>query len=613
MAALACVWLATGACRPQKLDLARVDTARPADKKAESDWKAARSAFELNIVTSAPVFEGFISAHPQDPLVPAAYLFLARARLAGQEFDAAQTAAQNAIAAPGASKEITRSARYLSALAAVGRGAGKEALPVLAEFKDGFSDPAENARTALALGEAAASAGESRRALAAFSEAHARSESAPDRLFAARRAQDLAPLLSPEEARSLYDQASKDSLAAAVLAPRLARDLSATGKPGDAADILGETRSARLALFGTDLVEGSGKGVDARAIGAVLPLTGKTSRIGRLFLRGLFFAADGAARPNEEARFRLVVRDSQSTPEGARAAVEELAKIEGVIAIVGPSDPEEAKAAAKASQALGVPMLSLSLSPEVTAQGEFVFWSSVDNDLEARSLARAAVSGQKATRLAILYPETLYGSSMQAAFADEARKLGATIAATQAYPEGASSWDKQLKAIAKEKPQAIFIADGAKTFAALAPALAVAGLWSAAPGQKPPKGKPVQLLGPSPAIAPRLLAEGGNTVEGALFATEFFPDDPRTAEFSKDFARREKEQPTFFDAASYEAFSFLSSGVEGGATSRRSLRDSLASGEFSSLSGKTSFPGERRANRTLTLVRVVNGKFEVKK
>src|SRR5262249_21966751 len=160
------------------------------------------------------------------------------------------------------------------------------------EFKDGFSDPAENARAALALGEAAYAAKETRRALSAFSEAYDRSENPSDQLYARERARALAAEIAPDAARALYNQAPKDGPAAAVLAPRIARDLMADSKESQAADVLSDTRAARLAILGTAEVEGlSVKGSDTQAIGAVIPLTGKTWRIGRLFLRGLFFAA----------------------------------------------------------------------------------------------------------------------------------------------------------------------------------------------------------------------------------------------------------------------------------------------------------------------------------
>lgn len=608
------LFLSASGCT-KKLDLARVDQAKPADSAAKKEWEAARAAFEQNPQTSGGAFESFIAAHPKDPLVPAAYLFLSRARLASHDYSRAKEAAEQALAlAPSKNGDIARAARYLSAAAKVGLGESAEALPVLAEFRDKFSDPAENARAALLLAEAAADLKETRRALVAFSEAYERSENPTDKLYAKLRAQALVPLLSSEDLRSLYDASEKDSLAAAVIAPRLAKELVFQGEEAKATDILSETRAARLVILGTDAVDGlTISGADARAIGAVLPLTGKTARIGRLFLRGLFFAAEGAARPGEKPPFRLVIRDSGSTAEGARAAVEELVKIEGVIGLIGPSDPEEARAAAKAAAALETPMLSLSLDPAVTEQGESIFWASVDNDLQARSLARYAVSKARLSKVAVLSPDTPYGKSMATAFLEEAKSLGASVVAQETYPSGASSWDKQVKNLVRAKPQAIFIPDGPKALSGIAPALAAAGLWSRPVGQKAPRGNPVQLLAPNPAISLKLISDAGSTVEGAVFATEFFPEDPRVSAFRRDFSLREGESPTFFDAASYEAFLFLAEAISSGAVSRSALRQALAESSFSSLTGKVSFGSDRRADRTLTLVQVVGSRFEVLK
>ena len=613
LASLSAFLFLAAAC-PKRVDLAKIETrAKPASNASERDWKSAKESFEKSPVSSIGTFEVFVSSYPQDPMVPAAYLYMARGRLAAQEFDKAKEAAtQAATLADARDKDLKKAIQYATAMAEVGLGNGATQVDTLASLKDAFSDPAENAKVALALAEAASAANQLRRALAAFSESYERSENKADQFYAVMRAQALAPQLSAEEALSLYNEAPKDSLAAAALAPRIAAELLAQAKPTQAADVLSETKAARVAFFGTEAIDGlSIKGADSRAIGAVLPLTGKTARIGRLYLRGLFFAAEGAAKPGEPPPFRLVVRDSESTPEGAKAAAEELIKIENVIGLIGPSDTDEAKAAAKAAQASGTPMVSLSLSPSVTEQGDMIFWASVDNDLEARSLARYATSS-KLMKVAIIAPDTTYGQSMAEAFAAEAKANGATIVAREKYAEGATTWDKQIKALKGAKPQAIFIPDGPKVLGALAPALAAGGLWSIAPGKKPPKGLGFQLLAPSPGISSKLLSDAGAAIEGALFATVFFAEDPKTKSFSVDFTRRETEAPTMFDALAYEAFSYVKGGLQSGATSRGALRDAMQVGSFTALSGTVAFGEDHRADRTLTLVRVNKGKFEVK-
>jgi branched-chain amino acid transport system substrate-binding protein len=614
LASLSAFLFLSAAC-PKRVDLAKIETrAKPASNASERDWKAAKESFEKSPVSSIGTFEIFVSSYPQDPMVPAAYLYMARGRLAAQEFDKAkEAAAQASTLADARDKDLKKAAKYATALAEVGLGNGASQLDTLTSLKEAFSDPAENAKVSLALAEAASAANQPRRALAAFSESYERSENKADQFYAVMRAQALAPQLSAEEALSLYREAPKDSLAAAALAARIASELLAQSKPTQAADVLSETKAARVAFFGTELIDGlSIRGADSRAIGAVLPLTGKTARIGRLYLRGLFFAAEGAAKPGEPPPFRLVVRDSESTPEGAKAAAEELVKLENVIGLIGPSDTDEAKAAAKAAQASGTPMVSLSLSPNVTEQGDMIFWASIDNDLEARSLARYAASS-KLTKVAIIAPDTTYGQSMAEAFAAEANVNGVTVVAREKYPEGATSWDKQIKSVKGAKPQAIFIPDGPKVLGALAPALAAAGMWSVAPGKKPPKGAGFQLLAPSPGISAKLLSDAGAAIEGALFATVFFADDPKTKPFSIDFTRRETEAPTMFDALAYEAFSYVKGGLQSGATSRGALRDAMQTGSFNGLSGVVAFGEDHRADRALTLVRVNKGKFEVKK
>ena len=69
--------------------------------------------------------------------------------------------------------------------------------------------------------------------------------------------------------------------------------------------------------------------VRPKAVGAVLPMTGKYKPLGEAVLRGMQLALKGSD-------IELVVKDSQGDPTTSAKLVEQLAMDDGVIAIVGP-------------------------------------------------------------------------------------------------------------------------------------------------------------------------------------------------------------------------------------------------------------------------------------
>jgi ABC-type branched-subunit amino acid transport system substrate-binding protein len=593
---------------PRRLDLTNPRESAAGSSQAATDWARARAEFDRAPSQSTPFFETYIQNYPSDPLVPLASLFLARSKLSQKDFEGSLVAAR-LVSSQTVDTSLVLAAGYIQGLALLGLGRSAEALQLLPTYRDKFTDPEENARAALAIGEAASREKLPRQALSAFSEAYAKTASEGTRQYVVLRAREQAIVLSIEESLALYKEASTGSLLAAVLAPRVARHWYEQGQEKQAQDVLGETKAMRLVVFGSNAVEGvRGKSLETRTIGAVLPLTGKTSRIGRLFLRGLFFASQ---QQNGQEKLRLLVRDSGSTPEGARAAVDELVRTEGVIALVGPSDPGEAKAAAEQAQKYGVPMISLSLDPLVTEVGDAIFWSSIDNTGQAKTLADYAIQVAKFSRLAVLSPESSYGKTMAKAFVEAASEAGVTKVTQQTYPETETNFDKQFKELLKAKPQAVFIPDGIKNLSSIVPAMAAAGLWPVPLGKKPPRGTAVQLLAPSPAISPKLISQTDKTAEGAVLATEFFAENPVVESFGKEVLSREKESPKEFDAVAYEAFSILSQALTTDIQSRSQLQAVLREEEFFIFSGKISFGKERRAARKMTLVQIAGNRFEV--
>ena len=135
----------------------------------------------------------------------------------------------------------------------------------------------------------------------------------------------------------------------------------------------------------------------------------------------------------------LVVRDTGNNPERAAKMVEELIVKEKVMAIIGPIARRESQEAASRADALGVPLISFSLTLDMPPGTKYVFRHSKSQEGEVRDLVRYAMDYQGAKRFAILHPEGGYGRTMADLFWEEVRRKGGKVVAIEEF----ESWRGQ--------------------------------------------------------------------------------------------------------------------------------------------------------------------------
>ena len=123
------------------------------------------------------------------------------------------------------------------------------------------------------------------------------------------------------------------------------------------------------------------KRVDRYAIGCVLPLSGRNAAAGNKALDAIILAS-GVFDPIVKSPIKLIIEDSQSRPEIARAAVAKLALEDGVICILGPIGADESLDAAREAQRLKVPIMTLTRREGITDIGNYVFRSYLTNRVE---------------------------------------------------------------------------------------------------------------------------------------------------------------------------------------------------------------------------------------
>ncbi len=369
----------------------------------------------------------------------------------------------------------------------------------------------------------------------------------------------------------------------------------------------------------------SSKFVESKAIGVVLPLTGKNAAMGARALRGVQM---GLGLNSAASGFRLAVMDSEGNPDNARRGVERLVKEDNAIAIIGSLLSKTAPAVAAKADELGVPTIGLSQKSGLTEVGPSVFRNALTSEMQVQYLVRTAMEDLGMKRFAIVYPNDPYGIEYTNLFWDEVLARGGSIAAVQAYnpketdfrfpvqrlvgtyyiearadeykmrvkktteTEKKKSLRQESQAIDALPPiidfDAVFIPDSAKAMGQISAFLSFAGV------------KGIKLLGTNLWNSPGLAKRAGAFSNSLVFVDSFLPSMSVRSRFFQEYKSIYNEDPGLIEIQAYDAALILRQLVIQGASSRESLTRELgALKKFPGALGPLHMSPEREVARPL--------------
>ena len=598
VALAACIAIATGCPRRGSQTLPELELAASPEPLAERDFRAARALREQGQSAEASQrFRAFLDTWPSDPLAPFARLELGKlALLADKPALAKKWFGQVAEARDPVLAERGRLYRAV----AVGRlGDHQFALSELSPLVGRTVDPQETWLVLDTVASAQEALGDRLGAL------ETRDRQLRGTLTAELRAQVentvsklIDSLASELELQRAYELLPHDGFAWPEVARQLLRQSHERGDRAKVADIARELDREGIALD-DDLASlvlraGRPEEADPGVIGAILPLSGRGRAVGEAALHGLLVASsassDGSGDP-----VRLVYRDDGGDPTQAAQALEDLVTVHRAIAVIGPLSAAPAHAAAERARDLGVPIIVLNPDSSLTQQEGPVFRLLADPSEEARALIGAA-SREGATSYALLRPLNSYGDSMGRAFEQAIVAQRGHAVENLAYDPAATSFVKEAETIEKARPDAVVLVGGPTQIALMAPALAAKGLWSVAPGAKPPEGRSTLYLVPAAGFSPSLATTSRRYLQGAHFAVSFDPS--RTPAFAESYRAQFRAEPNLFSAAAHDAYRIAEAALRTGVATRESLYDALlrarASETATPTDGFSSARGPRR-------------------
>ncbi len=371
----------------------------------------------------------------------------------------------------------------------------------------------------------------------------------------------------------------------------------------------------QAALRGTKVADANIP-LNADKIGVLIPLNGPHAKYGDLVVRGLNLAVADWSETHPNEKVTLVIKDAGSEKAVAEQSFEELAKKEGVLAVIGPLGAQASKAVAPLANRDGIPLLSLTQKEDDAGDSSFVLHVFIDSRDLVKTLVRHSREKLKFERFACLYPDDRYGQKLSKIFAESVQEQGGAMVASASYKERSTDFNEPLQklmSIAKKNAplaeidgapfDALFIPDQVNTVALIAPQLPYnnivgttllgTNLWSEAP----------------------LVQAGGVYVDQAMFATSFYPEsrNPKVSAFREKYTAMYNSSPSYLEAQAYDALSMLlqaRAGSRGGAADRNAVFQNLLQAKgFKGVAGIYSVNPRGDLERQYKILQVVNGQL----
>lgn len=281
--------------------------------------------------------------------------------------------------------------------------------------------------------------------------------------------------------------------------------------------------------------QGAGQiGTGPVKVALVLPLTqgGGPSAVGT----SLRNAAELALSEAGTSDVTLLVKDDQSTPDGARAAAQ-AAISDGAELIIGPLFSPNVRAVSQIASGANKPEIAFSTDATVAQPGVYLLSFLVETYVD-RIVDFAVSKGKKS--FAALIPDNDYGHIAQAEFQEEAARRGVRVMEIEHYkPQTVNAAVRKIAALGNQI-DALFISDQAGAMPAVAQALTANGIDS----------HKVQILGTGLWNDARVLSLP--VLQGAWFAA---PDNTGFSAFAARYRAKFNSDPARIATLSYDAVS----------------------------------------------------------
>lgn len=340
-------------------------------------------------------------------------------------------------------------------------------------------------------------------------------------------------------------------------------------------------------------------------VGHFASMTGQTATFGQSADKGILLAVDeiNGGGGVLGKKIKIITEDDQSKAEDATKAVQKLINRDKVVALLGEVASTRSKAGGPIAQQNKIPMISpASTNEDVTKIGDYIFRICFIDPFQGEAMAQFSMKSLSAKRAAILLDTKQdYSIGLADAFRKTFKANGGEIVSEQAYSSGDKDFRAALTSIRSSNPDVIFIPGYYSELSLIV-------------RQARELGINVPLMGgdgwDSEELTKGAEAEFNNTYFSNHFSAE--DPDPAVQNFITKYKAKYNANPDAMSALGYDAALILADAMKrAGATDGAKLRDAIAATkDFSGITGKITINGERNAEKPLTILQIVDGKFK---
>lgn len=299
----------------------------------------------------------------------------------------------------------------------------------------------------------------------------------------------------------------------------------------------------------------------------------------------------------------LIYQDDTSKPEVASLTVEKLSGRADIVALMGAYTSSATFPATAVANRYQIPMLCPSaITDEITRQDyEWIFRVCAAASDYGRMLVEFLSQVADAHKLAVVYENTQFGSSVARAALEQAPWAGIEIVAYEAYDQGGTDFTPLLTRVKSAGPDAVLFVSY----------LADATLLMRQSKEIDLNPK-VFTAGGAGFSLPDFLKGAGDTAEYTISVTQWTPDAKWTGSrvWADKFRARFNYEPSYHSVQAYMSLMILADAIDrAGSTDRSAVRDAIKTSKLDSIFGPIHFNEVGQNEHQVAITQVLNGKF----
>ncbi len=366
------------------------------------------------------------------------------------------------------------------------------------------------------------------------------------------------------------------------------------------------TKTAKTLLLAGAIATGFGMATTAQAgdtikVGVSLPLTGDWAEYGDFIKKSVTMVIN---KTNKEGgidgrKIELVIADSRGDPKESVLIAEKFVADPDIIAEIGDFSSSSCMAAAPTYEKANMTQLSPTSShPDFTKKGKNMFRVIGTQAAEGPFNAKWAVKDLGAKTVATVFINNDWGVAANKYFTEAVKKMGGKVIAMEGFAPGEKDFSSVMSKIKRANPDVLYL----PVFYADA-----AAIMSQA---RRIHYKPT-VLSTGSLYSPKLIEQGGKSVEGLMTSAVYFPNNPAPVSkaFTEAFRATYGKTPSMFAAVGHDAATLMVAALKkSGAKDRASVAPALESlGGLVGITGTFDYSKSHDPEKTYAKIVVKDG------